>query len=157
MKFTYSRYPEGTSFSSPSWLIEARWLWLDIDWNTRWPFGFCACIRIGRKTTGRLPARGLTLDLNAPLGEPNRLYVFGSRWHYMIGLISWHSERETGTRQQVIMGRETTVHLMEDYRCRPRIVRGQAWDPEQRRFTLPPRWVWIVRSPAKGQEGNDGP
>jgi hypothetical protein len=32
----------------------------------------------------------------APLGEPNRLYLFGPRWHWMQGLPDNQSLEETG-------------------------------------------------------------
>lgn len=149
MKFTRSRYPAipgREELDSPCWTVKGRWLYFDADWNTRWPFGTSLCLRIGPQrpwpdpgSSHKQPKRGLTLDLNAPLGEPNRLYLWGGRRQWMIGLISWHKLRETG--------REDGVPVLSEFRCRPHLVRGQAWDWKRSEGSTPPRWHWIVIHP----------
>lgn len=145
MKFTRSTYQ-----GSPCWKLTSRWVYFDADWNTRFPFGASLCLRIGPyrpwpdpDSEHRQPKRGFTLDLNAPLGEPNRLYLWGAKCEYMIGLISWWTFRETGRmetkRGMVIDG--------DHVRCRPHLVRGQAWDWKRSEGTGPPRWRWIVIHP----------
>lgn len=58
----------------------------------------------------RMP--GFLLDVNPPLGEPNRLYLWLGRWHVTLGLPSVREFRETGRdRTAGRNGREiTTVH-----------------------------------------------
>ncbi len=128
MKFTRSTY-----HGSPCWKVTADWLYADADWNTRWPFGAGLCIRIGPQhpwpdpdSKHRQAVRGFTLDLNAPLGEPNRLYLWGARREYMIGLIQWRDDYGEETRW-------------------PRLVRGQAWN--WRTCEGSDRWRWIVVHP----------
>ena len=170
MKFTRSRYPDipgREQYSSPCWTLESRWLWADADWNTRFPFGVGLCVRLGPREPRpqhtpeckmdcrcewpeRRRTPQFTLDVNAPLGEPNRLYLWLPGLDVMIGLVSWHTEIETGTRQQVIFGREQTVHLMKTVRCRPRLERGQAWD--WKRSAWSDRWRWLVVHPADWAE-----
>lgn len=152
MKFKRSRYPDipgREQYASPCWTLTGRWIWADADWNTRFPFGTSFGVRVGPKAATydehRLPPWGFTLDVNAPLGEPNRLYVWGPKRNYMIGLVSWHTQIETGTRQQIIMGREQTVHEMKTVRCRPRLERGQTWD--WKRSEGSDRWRWITVHP----------
>jgi hypothetical protein len=165
MKFTRTVYPDYPGVKgSPCWQIKSRWLYADADWNTRFPFGTSLGVRIGPREPEpphkpecktdcrcewpeRRPTPGFTLDLNAPLGEPNRLYLTGPRRRYMIGLLSWHGEVETGTRQEVIMGREQTVHLTKTVRCWPRLIRGQAWDWRRCEGTRPSRFRWLVVHP----------
>ena len=102
MKFTRSRYPDFTEYSSPCWTIKGRWIYFDADWNTRFPFGTCLSLRVGpyrfmdaqRKVS--MPRNGICLDLNAPLGEPNRLTLSLGRWDVVLGLPSVRSTRPTG-------------------------------------------------------------
>jgi hypothetical protein len=147
LKFTRTAY-----FGSPCWNASGRWFWFDADWNTRFPFGTSAGLRIGRQPRRVAGGLGFTLDVNAPLGEPARLYLWGPKRHYMIGLASWHEWQETGTETRTIMARPETVHLGHDVRCRPRIVRGQAWDWKRSEYTDPPRWRWIVVAPNDSSE-----
>ncbi len=114
MKFKRSNYCD-----SPCWTLKGRWIWADADWNTRWPFGASAGIRIGpyrpidAKSKITMPRDGLLLDLNAPLGEPNRLALTLGGWQITLGLISWWTFRETGREGRMIHG---------DYvRCRPHL------------------------------------
>ena len=98
----------GTYEGSPCWRIDARWLSVDADWNTRFPFGTSFGFNIGprRPIGGGLtqPANGFLLDLNAPIGEPNRLYVRIGRWHVTVGLLTWHTFKATGRDGNVIEG-----------------------------------------------------
>lgn len=74
-----------------------RWLLLDADWNARFPFGASACLRLGRSSKpGRPDVPGLTLDVNAPLGEPNRLYLWGRSWAAIVSLPQLRAVRLTG-------------------------------------------------------------
>jgi hypothetical protein len=123
MKLTRSTYCD-----SPCWQASARWLNADIDWNTRWPFGTSMGIHLGPD----VKSPGFLLDLNAPLGEPNRLYLFTRRWHVTFGLISWWTFRETGREGRMVHG---------DYvrRC-PHLV--TMW---------PGGWLNVTRKQRKGE------
>jgi hypothetical protein len=120
MKFTRSTYPDIPGRKgSPCWQVKGRRLWADIDWNTRWPFGLCGSVLIGRYRVVdaghgiSMPRSGISLDVNAPLGEPNRLVLTLGRWRITLGLISWWTFRATGRKGRVIEG---------DYvRCRPHL------------------------------------
>lgn len=160
MQIKRTRYPNIPGFrGSPCWTVTARWLYADLDVNTRFPYGGCLCIRVGPKhpwpdpgSTHRQARHGFTLDVNAPLGEPNRLYVFSARRQHMIGLATWHDWEPTTTEIRTIGGRERAVHCGRDVRCRPRLVRGQrhnwatgrAWDWQD-----PAAWRWWVTRPAR--------
>jgi len=92
MKFIRTTYPDYPGMQgSPCWKIKSRWLDIDADWNMRFPFGVCLGIHVGRQ-----PPPGFTLDLNAPEGEPNRLYIWLGRWHAILGLPSCRDLRPTG-------------------------------------------------------------
>src|SRR6266498_3857319 len=100
MKFTHSTYPDYPGADgSPCWNLKSRWLYFDADWNTRFPFGTSLCIRLGPQPEGpRTPNLnpGFTLDVNAPLGEPNRLYVWlGGGWQVILGLPEFRDFRVT--------------------------------------------------------------
>lgn len=98
-------------YRAPSVHSFGRWHWLDADWNTRFPFGISICIYIGRQAArhpcepdcepdcewhkaGAPQGWGFIIDLNAPLGDPNRLYLWGRRRSVVLGLLSWHREAE---------------------------------------------------------------
>ena len=144
MQFTRSSY-EG----SPCWKLTGRRVWADAEWNTRWPYGTSLCIRFGsHPEIIRRP--GFTLDVNAPAGEPSRLYLWGPERYYMIGLLSWHRFRETGRDTATVFGREVPLVRGGYVRRRPRPVRGQAWDWKQ--SAASDRWRWIVVTPADWRE-----
>jgi hypothetical protein len=144
------KFERTTYAGSPNWRLTGRWIYFDAEWNTRWPFGICMCLRLGPAhpwpepgSEHRQAKRGFTLDLNAPLGEPNRLYLWGARREYMIGLVSWWTFRETGREGRVIQG--------DHVRCRPHLVRGQAWDwkrDEARDWRRDDSWRWLVIHPS---------
>lgn len=96
------RYPviEGREdLASPCWKATASWLYLDADWNTRFPWGTSLCLRIGKgDPQAQAGAPGFTLDLNAPLGEPNRLYFWLPSWHGWISLPQLRTMEMTGPR-----------------------------------------------------------
>lgn len=105
MKFTRSIYPEIPGFSgSPCWELEGEQFWIDADFNTRFPFGLSFCFRTGPKRASHdgvhenylRPGPGFSLDLNPPLGEPNRLYMWAGRWHVILGLVSFRRDVPTG-------------------------------------------------------------
>ena len=99
----------GTYEGSPCWQAKARWLDADIDWNTRWPFGTSMGIHFGPD----VQAPGFLLDLNAPFGEPNRLYLMTRRWHVTVSLITWWTFRQTGREGRMVHG--------DWVRCRPHL------------------------------------
>lgn len=118
----------------PCWRLKGSWLDIDADWNTRFPFGASFSFRIGpqpppmthvpgcdgvtRITAGEvsgcrceMPVNrtpGFLLDLNAPLGEPNRLYLHLVRWHVTLGLPSVRDFRETG--REVTVNGKRVIH-----------------------------------------------
>ena len=112
MKFIRTTYPDYPGAQgSPCWKLEGTRIDIDADWNTRFPFGTSFGLNVGRQplpmvhepgcsTVTRITAEGITgcrcefpanrtpgflLDLNAPLGEPNRLYLWLRAWHVIIG------------------------------------------------------------------------
>jgi hypothetical protein len=116
---TRSRYPEGIPGvpSSPCWTITSRWLYLDADWNTRPPFGTSLCLRIGGNTEPGHP--GITLDVNAPLGEPNRLYLWLSPWTVQVSLPQLRACVPTGEERRgipVYRDQLTWPHLPDGWR-----------------------------------------
>ena len=89
MKFTRSTYPDYPNGSGdPCWNLSGRWLWIDVDWNPRFPFGACFGASLGPQDSPR--PYSFCLDVNAPLGEPNRLYLNGRRWYAILGLWPGH-------------------------------------------------------------------
>lgn len=97
------------------------------DVNGRFPYGVSAALN------------NVILDVNAPFGEPSRLIISGPRRQYMIGLLSWHDFKETGRET----GPSGHTVVNGDYvRCRPRLVRAQAWDRVTQEFS--DQWRWIV-------------
>lgn len=166
MMFTRSRYPDipgREQYAAPCWKLAGRWIWADADWNTRFPYGVSLCVRFGPrepepphkpecKTDCRCdwPAQTqtprFTLDVNAPLGEPNRLYVTGPRRQYMIGLLTWHTEVVTHVATEVQRGKERRISHMKRVRSWPRLVRGQAWDRKGCKWSQD-RWRAIVITP----------
>lgn len=157
MKLTRSTYPQIPSVRpSPCWQFQARRLWADLDVNTRFPFGFSLAAADSPPGVGDGPRRrrwGITLDVNAPLGEPNRLYLSGRRRDWMIGLVEWHRFKETGQHTTTLRsGRTIPCVEGHDVRCRPRLVRGQAWDWDRSEGSTPPVWRWVVVHPADWRE-----
>jgi hypothetical protein len=129
LKFTRSTYPDYPGArGSPCWTLRGAWIDIDADWDTRPPFGTSFGLHVGRqppavrhlpecKTDCQCdiqpnPTPGFLLDLNPPLGEPNRLYLWLGRWHVTLGLPSVRDFRETGRERTVLRdGRESvTVH-----------------------------------------------
>jgi hypothetical protein len=80
------------------------------DLNPRFPFGVSGGWARG--------GRSFLADVNAPLGEPSRIYLRSPGWHLTIGLLGWHEFVETG---RVRAGRGTQVNGYYR-RCRPRLV-----------------------------------
>ena len=111
MKFTRSTYPDYPGMTGdPCWRLKGSWLDIDADWNTRFPFGASFSFRIGPQPPSRAVNRtpGFLLDLNAPLGEPNRLYLHLVRWHATLGLPSVRDFRETG--REVTVSGKRVIH-----------------------------------------------
>lgn len=104
MRFTRGKYPGIEKYphlDSPCWRLESRWFGVDLDINTRFPYGFSLGADTGEKKreeskysfrgyymVRRGPLR-MCLDVNPPLEEPNRLYLTIGRWHVIIGLPSF--------------------------------------------------------------------
>lgn len=135
MKFTRSRYPDRAKYSSPCWKLTGRWVRADADWNTRFPFG----VSLGVTGPGFFR---LCLDVNAPLGEPNGLYLTGPRRNYMIGLLAWHTEKVTHVTTSP---RGRRIACTKHVWCWPRLERGQSWD--WKRSEGSDRWRWLVIHP----------
>lgn len=129
MKFTRSTYPDIPGVKgSPCWQVKGRWLDIDADWNVRFPFGASFSLHVGRQPPGvahrpecktdchcEIPPNrtpGFLLDVNPPLGEPNRLHLWLWRWHVTLGLPSVRDFRETGRENFTrVDGRDVvTVH-----------------------------------------------
>lgn len=100
VKFTRGRYPDypqiDDRYKCPCWSLTGKNLWIDIDWNTRFPFGISASVSLGEKDDGHFYPFGLTLEVNPPLGEPNRIYAHAFRWWLILGLPQFRSERPSG-------------------------------------------------------------
>lgn len=115
-------YPD---LDSPCWTVKGKYLYLDADWNTRFPFGTSLCLRIGKGDPEKAlsGAPGFTLDVNAPLGEPNRLYLWLPWWQWVIiSLPTRMTEELTG----------------EEFRGAPvyRVVRGRWHLPDDKWLTV---------------------
>lgn len=149
MKFIRSIYPlipGRDDVGSPCWQLTTRLFRADADWNTRFPFGVSFGLDAGSQRNAKplRIRRGFLLDLNAPLGEPNRLYVHGPRWHITVGLISWWTFRETGREGRMIEG--------EYVRCRPHldgIIRYRYHKDESGEWVrddkpAPGHWGWLT-------------
>lgn len=115
----------------------------DLDRNPS-RFGFCLGVTIGRRVrrwrgteynTGWV---AFTVDWFAPLGEPNRLYLFGPKWTYMIGLPTNVETRIRETPSGVARFEESTGPW--------RITTGQRWT---RDGGWTDEWSWFVRSPRR--------
>jgi hypothetical protein len=129
MKFTRSTCPQipgCPQLDHPRWVLAGDRFTVDVEWNTRWPFGGCLAARYGD--------RQVLVDINAPFGEPNRVHLTGPRRHHMIGLVAWND----------FSGR-----------CRPHVVRGQRYDWAAGRawdWRDPAAWRWWTSRPAKPRE-----
>ena len=84
MKFVRSRYPFEDGV--PCWTLSGKYLWIDVDWNPRFPFGACFGVSLGPENSKKIRTFRSCLDLNAPLGEPNRLYLNTRRREVVLGL-----------------------------------------------------------------------
>jgi hypothetical protein len=140
--------------------------WLDADLNTRFPFGISICLYLGRQAdpppcepdcepdcewhkAGAPQGCGFTLDLNGPLGEPNRLYLWGRRRNIILGLPSWHREvelsRTHGSDGKPIV-RTATVRSWPRLEAMPRYryheIAGQGWVRNDKPERL--HWGWLT-------------
>lgn len=86
------------------------------------------------------------VDWFAPMGEPNRLYVTGLRWRYMIGLPDNRVEEFEDTGTVVLNGREIPSVRSWTVRGRWRLVRGQRWT-RTGGWSQGDDWTWFVWSP----------
>ncbi len=157
MKFTHSTYPDYPGADgSPCWNLKSRWLYFDADWNTRFPFGTSLCIRLGPQPEGpRTPNLnpGFTLDVNAPLGEPNRLYVWlGGGWQVILGLPEFRDFRVTRREGHVIHGEYFTDWLHPHIGGCDRYRYHQDEDGQWVRNARPARghWGWLTIDRRKG-------
>jgi hypothetical protein len=130
------RFTRGEYAGSPEWLVTAGKWKLDADWNTRFPFGFCLGV-----TSQPRGAWSWCLDVNAPLGEPNRLYLDFRGWKVILGLPSMRRERITGQEGE-------RTFSVEHYLGWPRVTRCDRYryhqDPSGSwvRNDRPEKWHW---------------
>lgn len=160
----YSRAPSVHSFG--------RWHWLDADWNSRFPFGISMCLYLGRQDdappcepdcepdcqwhqASAPRGRGFTLDLNGPLGDPNRLYLWGRRRNIILGLPSWHTEiglsridgsDRSDTSDGKPAGHTTTVRSRPHLEAMPRYRYHEGPDGDLIRNDEPEpmHWGWLT-------------
>lgn len=155
MKFTRSSYPDIPGVpGSPCWTLLSRWLYADADWNTRFPFGTSLGLHFGRQPE-RLDQPNLTpgflLDLNAPEGEPNRLYLWLGPVSVTLGLVQFRDFRVTGREttpkgRRVVRGEHFTnwrhPHIAG---CdRYRYDRGDSGSWVRRPRPEPLHWGWLT-------------
>jgi hypothetical protein len=181
MKFTRSTYPDFPGAGgSPCWKIKGKWVDVDADWNTRFPFGTSLSVHVGRQPPPRVhepgcprltritaegisgcqcefkpnPTPGFLIDLNAPLGEPNRLYLWAGPWHVILGLPEFRNSRPTGEESTVVIfGREIpSIHMEYFTNWRPHIAGCGRYkyhqDPEGKwvrdEKPAPGHWGWLT-------------
>lgn len=116
MKVAVSQYPDPET-GSPCLTVTGRYLYFDADWNTRFPWGTCACLRAGKGDPARggaaaVSVPGFTLDWNAPLGEPNRLYLWLGQWSVTVSLPQLRTCTVTGDYREYL----TWPHLPDGWR-----------------------------------------
>lgn len=178
MTFTRTTY-----CGSPCWQLATAWLSIDANWNTRFPYGTSFFLHAGRQPPPRVhtPAcsrgriisapdiagcqcpvianktPGFCLDLNAPLGEPNRLYLMAGKWHAILGLPSLRAIQDTGEKKAALVsGREILMpvirhvtglrHLHADGCSRYRYHREEGrWVRNQKPEPLHWGWLTITR------------
>jgi hypothetical protein len=93
----YPDIPGQPEAGSPCWSFTSEWLYFDADWNVKFPYGTSLCLRVGRsEQLGHAGAPGFTLDVNAPLGEPNRLYLWLPGWSAIVSLPQLRRDVPTG-------------------------------------------------------------
>ena len=127
-----------------------------VDWRPK-HFGTGAWIGFGRRLSDghNVGWVAATLDLFAPDGAPNRLYLFGPKWFYMIGLPDNRREEfEDTDRTYTFRGRVMPVTKVRTVRGRWRLIRGQPWSRKvgwSRKWEDGDLddWTWFVRSPRK--------
>lgn len=129
---------------------------IDVDWRPG-HFGTCAWIGFGRRMQDghNVGWAAATLDWFDPDGAPNRLYLFGPRWHYMIGLpTNLHEEFEDTDETYTFRGEQVPLVRYRTVRGRWRVTRGQPWSREDGwsqswKTGSKDDWTWFVRSPRK--------
>lgn len=86
-------FTRGEYFGAICWELKFKRWAADVDWNTRFhlPSGFSLGAHSTRRQ-GKFPAWSWCLEVNAPLGEPNRLYLHGWKWWAIVGLPSFRME-----------------------------------------------------------------
>ena len=148
MKFTRSGYPSpDPGFGYPCWRLETRLFVIDVDWNVRGriPVGMCCAVSDPAPPPGSdaLLRWSVCLDVNPPLGEPNRLYVnVGARagWSVVLGLPSlrWMEwpEENGGC---VTWRRRLHIDGCDRYRYR---YEQDAWHRNSRPEPL--HWGWLT-------------
>src|SRR6266536_1088863 len=96
---------------------------------------------------------GFTLDVNAPLGEPNRLYVWlGGGWQVILGLPEFRDFRVTRREGHVIHGEYFTDWLHPHIGGCDRYRYHQDEDGQWVRNARPARghWGWLTIDRRKG-------
>lgn len=138
MKFIRSRYPDwpGTEkWSAPCWRLQFTHFYLDADWNTKFPFGFS----IGAAEERDQYVFSTCLDINAPLGEPNRFYLGIGRWHIILGLPSI---------RVLFEGEKRTLHIDGVSRYRYHQDETGQWVRNDKPEPFHWNWLTIERKPS---------
>ena len=139
---------------SPYYGTVCRKLWFrridfDLDTSGSWRRpGFCLGFSSGPERTVYSPTivggwykvrdgPAGCLDLGAPMGEPNLLYLSARGWSVRLGLLSWHREgpQPGPGGKDVWVRRWSWPHLtsVNGYRCHLDEAGEWAWNP-------PPAW-----------------
>jgi hypothetical protein len=157
LKFTRSTYPDYPGMQgAPCWRISGSRCWLDADWNTRFPFGVSIGLTLGRREdiAHEMECANddygcrlwrFCLDLNPPLGEPNRLYVHGRRRRVTLGLLSLRGLRDTGEVRDgrpVLRECLTWPHLDGISRYRYHLDESGEWARDDK--PAPGHWGWLT-------------
>lgn len=152
MKFTRTTYPDIPGHpGDPCWQLAGRYFYVDADWNTRFPFGTSFSLTVGPRH-GKSPFRtaaGFLLDLNPPLGEPNRLYLNARRVRVIIGLPAWHRDVSwTGEPGEHLFRTERCLPYLEGY-DRYRYHRDEAGNWVRNARPEPMHWGWLTAERAR--------
>lgn len=114
MKIRFGHYKITDSIQVPEFTITSRWLNVDIDFEDKFPYGWCAGVFLGR------PSRwGFHWAWNAWSGEPNRLNLHLGPVRADFSCFTWWKFRQTGTSARSVNGREIPVIEGKYVRCLP--------------------------------------
>jgi hypothetical protein len=122
MKFRLGRYEITKDFRPPELVIEAGWFMLDIDFNPKFPYGWCAVLNIPRE---RPWAVHLHSAWHAWSGEANAIDLWLGSLAVSVCMPTWWRFRETGREIHERDGRRVTQVHGHYYRTWPYIP----WPP----------------------------